>query len=49
MIIHTGNFLNITIRIQLFILGELMPEDVIHDTEQFSWIDRQQFLFEKTV
>ena len=32
-----------------FVLGKLMPEDVIHDAEQFSWIDRQQFLFEKTV
>lgn len=28
-----------------FLLGELMPEDVIKDAEQFSWIDRQQFLF----
>lgn len=32
-----------------FLLGEFMPEDVIHDAEQFSWIDRQQFIFEKTV
>lgn len=28
-----------------FLLGELMPEDVIKDAEQFSWIDHQQFLF----
>lgn len=28
-----------------FLLGELMPEDVIKDAEQVSWIDRQQFLF----
>lgn len=28
-----------------FLLGELMPEDAIKDAEQFSWIDRQQFLF----
>ena len=28
-----------------FLLGEPMPEDVIKDAEQFSWIDRQQFLF----
>ncbi|MDO4507380.1 MAG: DUF1848 domain-containing protein [Spirochaetales bacterium] len=28
-----------------FLLGDLMPEDVIRNAEQFSWIDRQQFLF----
>ena len=26
-----------------------MPEDVIKDAEQFSWIDRQQFLFLKNL
>lgn len=28
-----------------FLLGELLPDDVIRDAEQFSWIDGQQYLF----
>ena len=28
-----------------FLLGESMPDDIIHDAKQFSWIDRQQYLF----
>lgn len=28
-----------------FLLGELKSDDVIHDAQQFSWIDAQQYLF----
>lgn len=28
-----------------FLLGDLLPGDVVHGAEQFSWIDKQQLLF----
>ena len=28
-----------------FLLGNLNPDDVIHNAQQFSWIDKQQYLF----